>query len=123
MATVLESLKYNCCLFVCFNRFSSQQDPSKSDMNSSNETAAKAPDKSDDRNFVKIDLDSSYASSNNGDTGKSDKKIMNNNNSARFDSSSTPLLTIVAVTSLQPDDPLLEIKDESNIVISDDEES
>lgn len=86
-------------------------------------------DVSDDKKFEIIDLDTSFAASNNDDTKKSPDKsdrtttfdgCHNLNNNARFDSS--PMLAIVSVTSLQPDDPLLEIKDDSKIIISDDEE-
>lgn len=72
-----------------------------------------------------IDLDTSLNSSNNEDTKKRPDK---SDRTTTFDGShnlnnnSAPMLTIVSVTSLQPGDPLLENKDESKIIISDDEE-
>lgn len=86
-------------------------------------------DVGDDKNFDIIDLDASFAESKKDDTkkspGKSDRTTTfdgchNLNNNARFDGS--PMLEIVSVTSLQPDDPLLEIREENKIIISDDEE-
>lgn len=81
-------------------------------------------DVSDDKNLEVIDLDASFVASSNDDTKNSDRTTTfdgchNLNNNARFDGS--PMLAIVSVTSLQPDDPLLQSKDENNIIISDDE--
>lgn len=112
---------------VFFNRFSTQQDPCQSDMNTSNESTATKPiDVSDEKNITTIDLDASFTS--NSTDAHDDKspakhdrttidRCHNVNNNAKFDGA--PMLEIVSVTSLQPDDPLLE--SESKIVISDDE--
>lgn len=112
-------------------RFSTQQDPCHSD------AAAVAPNSLDvnitkeENNFELIDLDASPAIPNNDANGScpsnSDRTTTFdgchnniNNNAQKYDGG--PILEIVSVTSLQPDDPLLENKDESKIIISDDEE-
>lgn len=113
------------CYLDRLTRFSSQKNPCQNDVNSSGDAVTKSLDASDGM----IDVDASLNSSNNEDTkkrpDKSDRTTTfdachNLNNNAKFDGA--PMLTIVSVTSLQPGDPLLQNKDESKIIISDDEE-
>lgn len=113
-----------------------QQDPERNDSNSSGEALDAASAKpynmsgGDKTSDSIVELDDSITSIKSTDTNKCHEKnartttyddnCHNFNNNAKFDGK----LAIVAVTSLQPDDPLFENnKDESNnIIISDDED-